>query len=124
MPLLVPNIGEQESLRYLVNYGLAKPTNLILKLVSSTVNTAWSGPGETDTPTSLLAQAQVFKEPYTYASGGTVVLKDGTATPTVFSFTAPAAAGSVHILIPGEGILFSTSVEATLSSATITVFYG
>ena len=70
MPLLVPNIGEQESLRYLVNYGLAKPTNLILKLVSSTVNTAWSGPGETDTPTSLLAQAQVFKEPYTYASGG------------------------------------------------------
>lgn len=70
MPLLVPNIGEQESLRYLVNYSYAKPTNLILKLVSSTVSTAWSGPGEADTPTSLLAQAQVFKEPYTYASGG------------------------------------------------------
>ena len=61
-----------------------------------------------------------------YATGGTVVLKDGTATgtPTVFSFTAPAAAGSIHIIVPGEGILFRTSVEATLSSATITVFYG
>jgi hypothetical protein len=41
-----------------------------------------------------------------------------------FSFTAPAAAGSQHILVPGEGIKFNTDVHATLSSATITVFYG
>ena len=60
-----------------------------------------------------------------YASGGTVALKDGGSSgTTLFSYTAPAAAGSVHVIIPGEGILFSTNVYATLSSATVTVFYG
>lgn len=60
-----------------------------------------------------------------FASGGTVALKDGGASgTTLYSFTAPAAAGSVHVIIPGEGILFSSNVYATLSSATITVFYG
>lgn len=80
MALLVPNIGEQESLRYLVNYSLAKPTNLLLKLVSSTVATAWSNPVETDTPTSLLAATQVFKEPYTYSVGA------ATAAATPFGY--------------------------------------
>ena len=60
-----------------------------------------------------------------FASGGTVALKDGGASgTTLYSFTAPAAAGVVHVIIPGEGILFSTNVYATLSSATVTVFYG
>lgn len=68
MPLLVPNIGEQESLRYLVNYSHNKPTNLLLKLISSASATPWSNPTETDTPVSLRTAA--FIEPYTYASGG------------------------------------------------------
>lgn len=68
MPLLVPNIGEQESLRYLVNYSHNKPTNLLLKLISSASATPWSNPTETDTPVSLRTAA--FVEPYTYASGG------------------------------------------------------
>ena len=60
-----------------------------------------------------------------YASGGTVAIKDGgSGGTTVWSFTAPAAAGSVHVLLPGEGILCSTSVYATLSSATVNVVYG
>ncbi len=60
-----------------------------------------------------------------YASGGTVVLKDGGASGvTQFSFTAPAAAGSEHILFPGEGIKFDTDVYATLTGTTIVVFYG
>jgi hypothetical protein len=60
-----------------------------------------------------------------FATGGTVVLKDGGSSGTTrFSYTAPAAAGTVHIVIPGEGILFRTDVHATLSSATIVVFYG
>jgi hypothetical protein len=71
MPLTVPNIGEQESLRYLVNYGLAKPTNLILKLLSTATSVSWAGPTESDTPTSLLAATGTIKEPYTYSSGGT-----------------------------------------------------
>lgn len=60
-----------------------------------------------------------------YASAGTVVLKDGGASGVVrFSFTAPAAAGTVHVVIPGEGILFSTDVHSVLANATIVVFYG
>lgn len=68
MPLLVPNIGEQESLRYLVNYSHNKPTNLILKLLSNGSATPWSNPTEADTPASL--RTATFIEPYTYASGG------------------------------------------------------
>jgi hypothetical protein len=60
-----------------------------------------------------------------YASGGTVAIKNGgSGGTTVWSFTAPAAAGSVNVLLPGEGILCDTSVYATLSSATVTVVYG
>lgn len=60
-----------------------------------------------------------------YASGGTVVIKDGGASgTTVWSFTAPAAAGTVNVLMPGEGVLCGTNVYATLSSATVTVVYG
>ena len=60
-----------------------------------------------------------------YASGGTVAIKDGgSGGTTVWSFTAPAAAGSVHVLLPGEGILCGTSVYAALSSATVNVVYG
>jgi len=60
-----------------------------------------------------------------FATGGTVVLKDGGTSGTIrFSYTAPATAGSVNILIPGEGIRFDTDVHATLSSATIVVYYG
>lgn len=59
-----------------------------------------------------------------YASGGTVVITDGSSGPTVYSFTAPAAAGSIHVIIPGEGILCRTSAYATLSNATIVAYYG
>ena len=60
-----------------------------------------------------------------FASGGTVVVKDGGASgTTVFSFTAPAAAGAVPVMMPGEGILCRTDIHVTLTSATATVFYG
>lgn len=60
-----------------------------------------------------------------YASGGTVVLKDGGSGGTSrYSFTAPAAAGSINILLPGEGIRFETDVHATLANTTVVVYYG
>tara|TARA_R110000772_G_scaffold66908_5_gene148812 strand:- start:8469 stop:8744 length:276 start_codon:yes stop_codon:yes gene_type:complete len=60
-----------------------------------------------------------------FATGGTVELKDGgTSGTSLFKYTAPAVAGTTSILIPGEGILFETDVYVTLSSATATVFYG
>jgi len=71
------------------------------------------------------ARARIKGLMVSFASGGTVVLKDGGASGiTRFSYTAPAAAGSTSVLIPGEGILCDTNIYATLTDATATVFYG
>lgn len=79
----------------------------------------------TSSDTAYASTTRVKAVTVSYASGGTVVLKDGGASGTTrFSFTAPATAGSEHILFPGEGIKFNTDVYAALSSATIVVFYG
>mgnify|MGYP003346880145 FL=1 len=62
-----------------------------------------------------------------YTAGtGSVVLKDGGSGGTTrFSFTAPATTnGAINIIIPGEGIRFATSVYASITGATVTVFYG
>lgn len=60
-----------------------------------------------------------------YASGGTVVVKDGgSGGTTIWSFTAPAAAGSLNVLMPGDGIRCGTDVYVALTSATATVIYG
>ena len=59
------------------------------------------------------------------ASAGSVVMKDGGASGTTIFTINTVANGQVEsILIPGEGVLFYTDVYATLSNATITVFYG
>jgi hypothetical protein len=60
-----------------------------------------------------------------FASGGTVVIRDGGASgATIFSYTAPAAAGTVNILIPAEGVLFYNDAHATLTGSTIVAYYG
>ena len=60
-----------------------------------------------------------------FASSGTVVLNDGTGGPAMFSFTGPAAIGSVNVLVPGEGILCSTNISAVCGAGTSAViFYG
>jgi hypothetical protein len=60
------------------------------------------------------------------ATGGTVVVKDGAAgSVTLFSFPAPTAIGTIHILIPGEGILARTSLAVTTGAgASVVVYYG
>ena len=56
-------------------------------------------------------------------AGGTLTLKNGATT--VFSFVAPAVAGAVNILIPGEGINCPNGITATTPAGmTVTVFYG
>jgi len=60
-----------------------------------------------------------------YPSGGTVVLNDGTGGTARFSFTAPAAAGSIYMVFPGEGIRCYTNISAVCAaSTTAVVFYG
>jgi hypothetical protein len=79
----------------------------------------------TSTNTAYAAPTRVKGVTISYASGGTVVLKDGGSGGTTrYSFTAPAVAGVVNVLLPGEGIKFDTDVHATLSSATVVVYYG
>ena len=58
-----------------------------------------------------------------YASGGVVAVANNTAN--VFVFTAPAAIGSINVVIPGEGIRCDNGIYATTPSGmTVTVFYG
>lgn len=59
------------------------------------------------------------------ASAGSVTLKDGGSSgTTVFTINTVANGQVESILIPGEGVVFNTDVYATLSNATVTVFYG
>lgn len=77
------------------------------------------------TGTAVGGPARVKGITISYASGGTVVLKDnGASGTTKYSFTAPAAAGAINILLPGEGIRFETDIHATLANATVVVYYG
>ena len=85
---------------------------------------------------ALTASGSVFGGPARvkgihYSNAGTAssfVLKDGgsggTAKLTIYT---PAAAGSCMVLLPGEGVQFTTSVYASFADAnvaSITVFYG
>ena len=59
------------------------------------------------------------------SGGGTLTLKNGSAGTTVFSFVAPAAAQSLNISVPGDGIRCTNGIYATTPSGmTVTVFYG
>ena len=59
------------------------------------------------------------------ASAGSVTLKDGGSGGTSIMVIDTVAQGETfNVLVPGEGVLFSTNVYATLSNATVTVFYG
>jgi len=59
------------------------------------------------------------------ASAGSVVMKDGGSSgTTVFTINTVANGQVESILIPGEGVIFNTNVYATLTNATVTVFYG
>lgn len=58
-------------------------------------------------------------------AGGTLTLKNGSGGSTAFSFVAPAVAGAVNILVPGEGINCPNGIYATTAAnMTVTVFYG
>jgi hypothetical protein len=59
------------------------------------------------------------------SGGGTLTLKNGSAGTTVFSFVAPAAAQSLNVSIPGDGIRCENGIYATTPAGmTATVFYG
>lgn len=59
------------------------------------------------------------------SGGGTLTIKNGSAGTTVFSFVAPAAAQSLNISVPGDGIRCTNGIYVTTpANMTATVFYG
>jgi hypothetical protein len=59
------------------------------------------------------------------SGGGTLTIKNGSAGTTVFSFVAPAAAQSLNISVPGDGIRCTNGIYVTTPAGmTATVFYG
>ena len=59
------------------------------------------------------------------ASAGSVVLKNGgSGGTTVLTINTLAGGETFNAIIPGEGVLFTTDVYATLTNAKVTVFYG
>ena len=58
-------------------------------------------------------------------AGGTMTLQDGSGGTVKFIFVAPAVAGAVNVLLPGEGIRCDSGIYATTpANMTVTVFYG
>ena len=77
------------------------------------------------TTTTFAGPTRIKGISISYSTGATVVLNDGTGGTAMFSFTAPAAAGSIYMVFPGEGIRCSTNVSAVVSTTTTAVlFYG
>ena len=77
------------------------------------------------TTTIFAGPARIKGISISYSTGATVVLNDGTGGTAMFSFTAPAAAGSIYMMFPGEGIKCSTNISAVAAaSTTAVVFYG
>ncbi len=59
------------------------------------------------------------------AADGSVVLKDGgSGGTTIMTINTLANKDPFPVLIPADGVLFSTSVYATLTNTKVTVFYG
>ena len=64
----------------------------------------------------------------TASTAGTLLLKDGgSGGTTLVEIDIPSNSNpnSFYLLIPGEGVLFTTNIYATLTGiASVTVFYG
>lgn len=80
--------------------------------------------------TGTMVSGRVRVKGYQCLSGGTagdIIFRDGGASGTIrLQFNVPANTNNPFAnLIPGEGILFTSSVHVTLpTAAKITVFYG
>ncbi len=61
----------------------------------------------------------------TGAGAGSVLIKDGGSSGTTkIEVDVPSTAAFHNVIIPGEGVLFETSVYAALTNCYVSVFYG
>lgn len=77
---------------------------------------------KTATATAVNGRTRLFGLYFTNTgTAATITLRDGGAAGTVrLTLATPAAAGSSDLIIPDNGILFESSIHATLSSADVT----
>ena len=85
------------------------------------VKSAACAAGATTTATNFRTRLKGLTISYT--KSGTVSITDGASGPTLFSFTAPAAVGAIHIIVPGQGILANTGLSVTCGASTTAVAY-
>lgn len=82
----------------------------------------------TGTVFAQAARVKGFSICGTASLAGTLLLKNGGASGTTLievDIPANSNPNSFYTLVPGEGVLFSTDVHATLTNiASVTVYYG
>jgi hypothetical protein len=74
------------------------------------------------------ARVKGFSICATASAAGTLLIKDGgSGGTTLIEIDIPSNSNpnSFYVLVPGEGVLFSTDIYASLTNiASVTVFYG
>lgn len=77
---------------------------------------------KTATGTAVSGRTRLFGLYFTNTgTAATITLRDGGAAGAVrLTLATPAAAGASDLIIPDNGILFESSIHATLSSADVT----
>lgn len=124
MALLVPAIGEEESLRYLIgannhvpDLASTNPRNLILKLYSSNTN-----PSDDDRPSRL-----AYYEPYAGGATGSLSCGYGTAAVTGYPLVSNARTESTQNFSNAYGILLNGSrwqiIKSGVAGTTVTATY-
>jgi hypothetical protein len=93
-------------------------------MMQTDVKSGTAGAGASTAVTTFRTRIKALALTYT-ASAGNIAITDGNGGVTLFSFTPAAAAGSLYMLFPGEGILAQNGVYVTNGTGTTaTVFYG
>ena len=124
MALLVPAIGEEESLRYLIGANNhvpsltdTNPRNLILKLYSSNTN-----PADADVPSRF-----AYYEPYAGGATGSLSCGYGTASVTGYPLVSNARTESSQDFSNARGILLNGSrwriIKSGVAGTTVTATY-
>lgn len=93
-------------------------------MMQTDVKAGTAGAGTSTIVTAFRTRVKAVALTYT-SDGGAITIYDGNGGKTLFAFTPAAAAGSLYMLFPGEGILADTGVYVTNGTGTTaTVFYG
>ena len=111
--------GYRTDLSYNVSQGLVNTAISIVVGAGGTIPTASTATGNNGSDSSFGTITS------TGGGAGSVLLKDGGSSGTTkIEIDVPNTAAFHSVIIPQEGVLFETSVYATLTNCYVSVFYG